>query len=111
MIKGQATRPDFFMQNLPEMLVKDAVASTKGASESERQLYALSQTSGWAVLKMFIGELKESLDLVNAKAIAQGAPFEEIGKNTVVVNMSKAVIDRILTKVSDATDACEKTNE
>lgn len=80
-------------------------------TDEERSLYTLSESSGWRVLTGFINELLLGLDQVNSSAISAGAPFDEIGRNTVVINMSKEVINRILTKVSDAREACEKANE
>lgn len=80
-------------------------------SDEEKALYALSMSSGWVVLSDFIYRLIGGMDELNAEAISTGASFEEIGKNTVITNMSKGVINRILTKVSDAKDACEKNGK
>jgi hypothetical protein len=106
-MKAQALKPSFF--NLPSK--KDKEAEKIGASDEERALSTLSETKGWVVLEEFIQGLLKDLDSVNATAIASGATFEEIGKNTVVVNMAKEVINRIITKVTDAKEATERVNE
>ena len=107
-MKAQALKPSFF--NLP-ISKKEDEAEKQGASDEERALATLSETKGWKVLSEFISELLTGLDAVNATAIENGASFEDIGKNTVIVNMAKGVINRITTKVSDAEEASEKANE
>ena len=106
-MKAQALKPSFFIPPTK----KDKEAEKQGASDEERALSTLSETKGWTVLEEFIQGLLKDLDNVNATTIASGATFEEIGKNTVVVNMAKEVINRITTKVSDAKEATEKVNE
>lgn len=106
-MKAQALKPSFL--TMPSMnKEKDGEGKL---SDEEQALGALSETGGWVVLRNFIENLKSDLDNMNAASIASGASFEEIGKNTVVVNMSKEVIKRILSKVSDAKEAYEKVNE
>lgn len=100
-----ALRPDYFFKNIPT-LVKDKEAESKGATDEERFLFALSETKGWTVLSEFIKRLSSDLDQVNKLAISQGAPLEEIGKNTIVVSLAQDVIGKILDKVEDAVEAC-----
>lgn len=101
----QALRPDFIL-NIPS-LEKDEKAEKKGATEEERQLYHMSQSSGWVVLNKFLNNLMEELDLGNAQAIESGASFDAIGQNTVIINSTKGIIKRVLDKVDDAIEACE----
>ena len=82
-------------------------AEKKGASKEERQLYGLSSSAGWRVLKEFIDSLIEDLESLNSSAIASGATFEEIGKNTLVVSMSKGIIKKAMDKVEDARESID----
>ncbi len=102
----QAIHPDFF-NNFP-FLKKSEEAKEKGATEEERALYVMSLSSGWKILSDYINEWLEGLDRLNETAIASGASFEEIGKNTLVSNLAKGIIKRIKDKVEDSVGACER---
>jgi len=102
----QAIRPDFFAK-LPS-LAKDKEAEKKGASKEERQLYGLSSSAGWRVLKEFIDSLIEDLESLNSSAIASGATFEEIGKNALVIDMTKGILEKVVNKVEDARESIDE---
>ena len=102
----QALRPDYFISKLPSFQ-NDVEADKKGATEEEKQLYALAQTKGWKVLSEYFENILDELDNLNAVAIEQGASFDVIGQNTVIVNMAKGIIKKMLNKVNDAIDACQ----
>jgi len=106
----QAIKPDFFTANMPS-IKKDKEAEKKGATVEERHYYSLSRTAGWRQLKEFIGNMVNDLDKLGSKALAQGLSFEEIGRNAVVITQTKDMIKRIINKVDDAVEACEKPNE
>ena len=100
-----ALAPDFFFNSLPSMQA-DVEAEKKGATDEERALFALKQMKGWVILKDFIENIHSDLNNVNKTAIASGASLEEIGRNAIVISMTQEIIERILNKVSDATEAC-----
>jgi hypothetical protein len=106
-MKGTALKPDFFMSSMPSM-VADKKAREKGVTKEERQLYAMSNSTGWQVLKGYINNVIEDLNKINEAAIEKGATFDVIGQNAVVINLARALIRRILVKVEDAKEACEK---
>lgn len=106
-MKEAALKPNFF-STLPSM--QDKKAEIAGASEEERQLYALSQSGGWRVFKEFTEQLLKELDSGTETAMAQGLPFEEIGRNAVVINLAKGIVLRQLQKVQDAREACESAD-
>jgi len=103
---SQAIRPDSYFSSMPSV-IKDEEAKKKGTTEEERALMALSETMGWKILNEFIDHLVEDLDEVSSRAIAEGATFEEIGRNTLVVNLAKGIIKRVKDKVADAKEICE----
>jgi len=106
----KAVRPDKFFSSLPSV-VKDEKAKKKGATEEERALMALSETMGWKILTEYIDRLVDDLDNVNNQAISSGATFEEIGRNTLVVNLAKGIIKKVKDKVADAKEICEEQPE
>lgn len=105
-MKGQALKPDFF-NRLPTLLVEES-AKKADVSEEEMKLAALSNSGGWFVLEEYIDSLLKDLDQGTESAMAQGLPFEEIGRNAVVINLAKGVINRIKQKVQDGREAVEK---
>jgi len=104
MSKG-AIKPDFF-SNLPILSQREAL-DKKGITDREQCLYGMSQTSGWEIFTKEVDELVSQLDQLNENAIASGATYEEIGKNSVIVSLAKGIIKRMMDKVSDAKEACE----
>ena len=103
----KAVKPDFFrLFGLP---TKQEITQTASApTDEEQMLYGLSQTAGWNIIVKYIDELKSDMDKMNDKAIESGAGYEEIGKNTLVINLAKGVINRIVNKVNDAKEVCER---
>lgn len=103
----QATRPDFFLSNMPS-LVADQKAEEKGATEEERQLYSMARTKGWKIWREYLDNVLEDLDNMASVSIENGADFNVIGQNAVVVNATKAIINRMINRVDDAIEACER---
>lgn len=103
----KAVKPDFFrLFGLPIKQEKTQTVSVP--TDEEQMLYGLSQTAGWNIIVKYIDELKSDMDKMNDKAIESGAGYEEIGKNTLVINLAKGVINRIVNKVNDAKEVCER---
>lgn len=103
MTDKQALRPGYF-DNLPT-LVRAEKAKEKGITEEEEQLYALSQSAGWRILSEYIDGLLRDLDNGTALAMSQGLPFEEIGRNAVVIDLAKGLMRRVVERVDDAREA------
>ncbi len=105
--KGQAIKPDYLFSRLPSF-VKNAEADKAGMDEDEIMLADMGESRGWHLLKDFIDLVVGDLDQINETAIASGADFEEIGRNTLVISLSKGIIKRIVDKVEDAKEARDK---
>ena len=105
-----AIKPDFFFKSIPSLQENDDMATKVGATENEKQLFALSQSKGWIILKEHIETLYRELNDVNKTAIGSGASLEEIGRNAIVVNITQEILEKILNKVQDSADVCN-TNE
>jgi hypothetical protein len=107
MKKGQAVRPKFVLPNF----IQEKKAESKDATEEEQQLAGMSRSAGWKILRDYIDEMTTGLDGINETAISQGGSFADIGRNTVVINLAKSVIKKIVDKVEDAKEACERREE
>jgi hypothetical protein len=101
-----ATRPDF-MANFPSLKQQEEAKKT-GATDEEQKLYGMTLTTGWEVFSKYIDQLISELDQLNDNAIAQGANYEEIGKNTLVISLTKGLIKKLMNRVDDATEVCTK---
>ena len=78
-----------------------------GKDPEQEKLFALSQTGGWQVLKEYIERIMDELDNLTKTQMAQGVSFEEIGRSTVVKEITKDALKRIITRVQDARDSGE----
>jgi hypothetical protein len=101
----KALRPDFHIRE--EATREDE--TSEAVTPDEQALYAMSQTPGWKVFKNEMNKAILDLNMINKSAIAQGLPLDEIGRNTVVVNLVQDVIEKLQNRITDATEACEKS--
>jgi hypothetical protein len=99
-----AIKPTTF--NIPSFKL-DEEASKRGATDEERHLYGLTNQLGWKLVKEFKERVFDEIDDTNRLAISEGKPFDEIGRNTVVINLAKDIVNRIFAKVEDAKEICE----
>ena len=103
---SQAIRPGSFFEALPSV-VKDIEARKKGLTPEEQEYFVLSQTAGWKQFLKDADLLMRDLDQGTATAMAQGLPFEEIGRNAVVIDLAKGIIKRLIEKVEDAREVVD----
>jgi hypothetical protein len=103
---ADAIKPNFFSQ-FPS-LKQDEEAKKRGVTDEERLFYGMYNTAGWKLFSQLAHRLMDELDSSNDQAIASGAPIEEIGKNAVVISLTKGVIKQLLNKVEDCREACEQ---
>lgn len=99
-----AVKPDFF-KSVPTLT--ETVIGGKVTVE-EQALHEMAQTGGWKIFKEHAEQASRELGNMNRQAIAQGMALEDIGRNTVVIALAQEVIERLLNKVADATEACLK---
>ena len=81
--------------------------NTSGVTDEERFLNAIAGTNGWKLIIEFKERVFKEMEEVNRTAMSSGLSFDEIGKNAVVINLAESIVDRILSLVSDAKEACE----
>ena len=99
-----ALRPSFFV-NVPSL---ESTDRGEGPTDEELALHAMSQTAGWGVFKDIASHVTAELNNINKVAISQGLPLDEIGRNAIVVNLAQEVVERLINKVLDASESCEK---
>ena len=104
---NQALKPDNFINKLPAFMGEKEPTS-EDATEEEQQLAAMSRSAGWKVLTEYFERIKEDMETLNETAMANGAGFEQIGQNALVISQVKSVLKRIVDKVYDAREASEK---
>lgn len=104
-----AIKPNSIFNNLASF-ERESQESADTISDEEKAIATLANTAGWRALKGFIQSVNGDLDNINATAIENGASFEELGRNVLVVNLTKGVIQRILDKVDDCKEASEKSD-
>lgn len=105
---SEATRPTFF-PSIPALDDTHELETSGDPTPEELALYSLSKGRGWRVFRGIAERALEDLRNINKLAIEQGLPLEEIGRNAVVASLAQGVIERLLHKVEDATDACTRT--
>ena len=98
-----ALKPTIF--NIESFKKEEGVSPT--TTDEEKYLYSLSKQKGWGIITDFKKRVFDEMEEVNRNAMSGGMPFDEIGKNAVVINLAESIVDRILALVSDAKDACE----
>jgi len=107
-MNNSALKPDVFAdfrKIREDERIKDA--NKKGKDPDDISLAALSNHDGWRVLVEYIEHLKQDMDNLTSALISNGGSFEDIGKNTVVVNLCKEQLDAIIQKVNDSREVVD----
>ena len=102
----QAIRPDSF-SDIRRILQEKETKDKPVQDVEEKQLYDLSVTNGWGVLRTYVQELTRKLDDISKHSIESGASFEDIGRNAVVIQLTKDYLNRVVQKVEDARESVE----
>lgn len=107
-LDNQALRADVFQQFRGiKRMQREERAVAKGVDPSDAALYELSATDGWPILRDFILDMKEQMRDLIAQSMEQGADFEDIGKLTVVTNLSIEKLDQIIEHVEGTAEIIE----
>lgn len=80
-------------------------------TDEEKYLYGMSQTKGWMIFEEKARQVLAEMEGINENAMTTGLSFEEIGKNTIVISMTRGIITRLLNTVLDAKESCESTGQ
>jgi uncharacterized protein YnzC (UPF0291/DUF896 family) len=102
MTESSAIKPTVF--SIPDYIAKEDI-KVEDLTEEEKTLATGARQAFWKTLKRHVENEISILDQINDQAVAQGLPIEEIGKNTVIISLTKGVIKKIFDRVEDAREA------
>ena len=107
---NQAIRPDKSFANI-SAFIKEKEETETGPTAEEKILGGGATGTFWITLKSYIEETMKELDDINEKAISTGANFEEVGRNTIVINLAKGIIKKVIDRVEDSEEALEQSSK
>jgi len=102
----QALHPNYFNPINEVKALQEDIANEQPLIEQEA-LHALSETKGWKILEELFDDIVEGIDGSVTRQMEAGASFEEIGKTSVIREITKDVIRRIRNKVGDAKESVD----
>lgn len=100
-----ALRPQAF--NL-KSFIEEKKTDEETITDAEKILGAGADKAFWKTLRKYIDEQIGQLEQINEQAIAGGMPFDEIGKNALVISQVKGILRKIINAVEDAREARDK---
>ena len=104
-------KPNFFSSFDLDALKTKEKAVKAGVSTDEISLNELAHSGGWKIISQLITDIKSELDQTVINSMAAGLSYEEIGRTTVAVNITKDVLTRLVNKVDDAREAVERNRK
>lgn len=105
-MSNQAIHSDHFKDFREAMKPKTATTVDEAARE-EKMFYDFSQTATWDYLKKYILEQNDVLDALVKTSMEEGASYEEVGRKTIVAEVAKSFLLRVVEKVENARIALE----
>lgn len=73
----------------------------------EQVLSEMSNMAGWKVLREYITDLVGSLDAPAHTAMESGCSYDEIGRKTIIAQLTKEFLLKVIEKVENARIALE----
>jgi hypothetical protein len=107
-LTNQATKPNYFLPLEEIRKMKEEEVPEDVELREERIIGSLASHEGWELLKKYIYSEMSKLDGLNRLQVEAGATFEEIGRNTVLVQLCKDELSNIINKVEDARESAEQ---
>ena len=101
----QAIKSDYFTDF--RKIVKEEPEDVP--AKEEQQIYWMAKQPGWKLLETYIKDLIVALDAPAQQSMEAGCSYDEIGRKTIVAQLTKEFLNKILDKVNDAKDAIEPT--
>lgn len=104
----EALKPIFRLAQHGVEQEEESPATFEDAIVEEEQLAAMSHSAGWKIVKRTKRKMLEGLEDLNNKAMTGGASLEEIGQNTVVISLTRGIVNQIFDIVEDAKESVRK---
>lgn len=105
MPKGQAIVSDYF-KDFRAIEVEKA----KDPITEEKQIAWMAKTPGWKHMESYIKDLIVALDVPAQQSMEAGCSYDEIGRKTIVAQLTKEFLGKVLGKVADAKESQEPSN-
>lgn len=99
--KQQALRPEMF--TIPAMLQQPK--DIEELTVEEQIVAAGYETRFWKILKGHFDREMEKLEQLQENAMISGLSEQEIGRNTIIISLTKGVLQRVMSVVKDAKEA------
>ena len=106
MAKTDAIQTDYFTDF--RKLIDDDKEEETPITE-EKQISYMGKTPGWKHVETYINELISYLDSPAQQAMETGCSYDEIGRKTIVAQLTKEFLGKVLEKVNDAKEATDNS--
>ena len=100
----EAVKTDYFV-DFRKIIDQDKGDETPVTEE--KQVAWMAKTPGWKLVKEYIEDLITALDIPARSSMEGGCSYEEIGRKTIVAQLTKEYLGKVLEKVSDAKESQE----
>ena len=107
MVNSSAPKPKYFtpIQTLEKL--DETKTQEKIEKRNEEVLASLADHEGWQIFGELVEIELKKLENLNKDQMSKGASFEELGRNSVMVQLCKDIIKNLTNKVEDAREAVE----
>jgi hypothetical protein len=102
---NQALRPTSLPDIEPVQEVEEQVIES--VKEDEEDLALVARTRGWEKIVEYIDQINKELDDMVLQALQAGVDFEEIGKRTIVKELTREALNKLKNRVEDARAAVD----
>jgi hypothetical protein len=97
---SQAIKSDYFT-DFRKIVEKEEEQPVK----EEQQIYWMSKQPGWKHIETYIKDLIIALDVPAQQSMENGCSYDEIGRKTIVAQLTKEFLNKILDKVKNAKES------
>ena len=107
---NQAIKPSYFKPIEHIKKVEDQEVEDEIALREEKILASLANHEGWQLFKKIAYDTLKNLNNFSREQMSQGVPLEELGRNALLEELCREIINGLLNKVEDAEES-ERQNE
>ena len=87
--------------------IGESVEETVDNTE-DQEIAEMAKSTGWKHIETLINTIQSDLDNLMTQAIQAGYNYEEIGRKTIVREVTRGAIDRIIQRVRNAQESTAK---
>lgn len=105
---NEALRPSNIFTEFSSLDKDESEKDIEIIKDEDEKLAHTARTEGWELIKEIANEQIAFLDKMVISSMEMGASFEDIGKKTAVKEITKDVLNRIISRVEEAREASDK---